>query len=207
MTVTMHAPFTELNPAWPFEPVRSAVARTLREFIDLSSYLDAKIVTFHPGSVNSEVLVPQAIESSTEMMRSLAKECGHGIALSIENQAKSRSGYHFPVGSTVESMEVLLAQIEGSRFTMDTGHANLTGVDLQGLSNRFNRELIEIHLHDNKGLHDDHLIPGEGSANLRQLLHAISDKDVVVCLELDPFRYSQNQVLEAHSALFDKLKT
>ena len=124
----------------------------------------------------------------------------------MENQMRGRSGYQFPLGSSVEAMEVLLGQVEGARFTLDTGHAYADGLDPMELARRFGRELVEVHLHDNGGRHDEHLIPGEGSARLKPLIEFLAQKDVVVCLELDPFRYSEAQVLGAVSGVRSWLK-
>jgi sugar phosphate isomerase/epimerase len=52
MDLTMHAPFTDLNPATPFQPVRAAVEKTLEDFVKFSEHLGARMVTVHPGSVH-----------------------------------------------------------------------------------------------------------------------------------------------------------
>ncbi len=199
LTVTLHAPFTDLNPAAPFEPVKGAVAKTLTDFVKFGEYLGASMITVHPGSVHNEALVPQSTENSISILRGLVKQSGGRLTVNIENQTRSKSKYHFPLASTMESLEVLLAQVEGSRFTLDTGHAHVNGHDPLALAERAGPRLVEIHLSDNAGLSDDHLIPGEGTANLQGLLDKVARSDVLVCLELDPHRYTQDQVLRAAS--------
>ncbi|MGD0477120.1 MAG: sugar phosphate isomerase/epimerase [Nitrososphaerales archaeon] len=205
MTLTLHAPFTDLNLATPFQPVRSAVARTLTDFVKFGEHLGASVITFHPGSVYNEALVPESTENSVAILRGLVKESGGRLTISIENQAKSRSKYHFPLASTIESLEMILAQVEGSRFTLDTGHAHVSGLDPLILVERVGSKLAEIHLSDNAGATDDHLIPGDGTASPHRLLEKVSQSNVLLCLELNPHTYTQDQVISAASELKTKL--
>lgn len=205
MTVTLHAPFTDLNPATPFQPVKGAVAKTLVEFVKFGEYLGASMITVHPGSVHNEGLVPQSTENSISILRGLVKEAGDRLTINLENQTRSRSKYHFPLASTLESLEVLLAEVEGTRFTLDTGHAHVNGHTPLALAERLWSKLAEVHLSDNNGLTDDHLVPGEGNANLEPLLGKVLHSDVLVCLELDPHRYSLEQVLLAASQTKSRL--
>lgn len=195
-TVTMHAPFTDLNPATPFQPVKSAVSKTLREFVKFSNYLGAKRVTIHPGSVNSEALVPQSVKNVVSTLRELLKESDGAMEINIENQVKSQSRYHFPFGSNFESIDVLLAEVEGVRLTLDTGHAHFNGIDPLAVYQRFQREITEIHLNDNNGYRDDHLAPGQGTAKIDGLLEKVARSSVFVCLELNPHKFTRAEVMK-----------
>jgi sugar phosphate isomerase/epimerase len=205
MTVTLHAPFTDLNPATPFQPVKGAVARTLSDFVKFGAHLEASLVTVHPGSVHNELLVPQSTHNSVGIMRELVKESGGRLVVCIENQTRSRDKYHFPLASTVESLELMLAEVDGARFTLDTGHAHVNGHDSWTLAKRVGSRLAEIHLSDNAGATDDHLTPGAGNARLQQLLDSVSQSDVLLCLELDPHRYSPEQIISAATEFRTKL--
>jgi sugar phosphate isomerase/epimerase len=205
MTLTLHAPFTDLNLATPFEPVRGAITRTLTDFVKFGEHLGASMITFHPGSVYSEALVPKSAENSIAILRGLVKESGGRLTICVENQAKSRSRYNFPLASTIESLELILAQVEGSRFTLDTGHAHVSGLDPLNLAERVGSRLAEIHLSDNTGSTDDHLIPGEGTAGSQGLLDKVSRSDVLLCVEFDPHKYTPDKVISAASELRAKL--
>jgi sugar phosphate isomerase/epimerase len=199
MLLSMHAPFTDLNPASSFQPVKGAVERTLEEFVKFGEYLGAAVITVHPGSVHNEGLVPRSAENSIATLRQMLRASGGKIAISVENQTRSRSKYHFPLASTMESLELILADVEGARFTLDTGHAHVNGQDPLAMAERLGPKLIEIHLSDNMGDSDDHLAPGAGNANLDPLLKSVSSTDVLLCLELDPHRYTEEEVLKAVS--------
>lgn len=199
MVVTMHAPFTDLNPASPFQPVKGAVERTLEEFVRFGTFLGATMVTVHPGSVHNEGLIPRSAENSIATLRGMVRASGGRLAINVENQTKSRSKYHFPLASTLESLELILAEVEGARFTLDTGHAHVNGQNSLAIAERVGARLAEVHLSDNAGAADEHLVPGEGTADLKGLLDKVAQTDILLCLELDPHRYKTDQVLRAAS--------
>ncbi|MDA4126617.1 MAG: sugar phosphate isomerase/epimerase [Thaumarchaeota archaeon] len=205
LLVTLHAPFTDLNPASPFQPVKGAVEKTLESFVTFGDDLGATIITIHPGSVHSEAMIPTSAESSVVTLRKMVKVSGGRLAINVENQTKSRSKYHFPLASTAESLDLILAEVDGLGFTLDTGHAHANGQNPVTLAQRAGPRLTEVHLSDNGGTSDDHLIPGEGTADLNSILSEISGKDILVCLELDPHRYTTETVLHAASELKSRL--
>ena len=201
MALTMHAPFTDLNPASPFEPVKSAMERTLEGFVDFGAWLDARVITIHPGSVHSGLMVPQAAQSAASVLKKMVRAADGRLQVNVENQAKGRSNYHLPLASTTESLESLLDQDKALNFTLDTGHAHVNGQDPSLLMRRAGPRLTEVHLHDNSGESDEHLVPGEGTANLGPLMKSLAGSGAFVCLELDPYRYSPEAVIRASSYL------
>ena len=189
MAVTAHAPFTDLNVASPFQPVKRAVEKTLEGFVDFAVDVGASVITFHPGSVHNEGLAGQALESAAASLRKMVSTSGGRVSINLENQVKGGSKYAYPVGSTVESLTEILSAVPGSRCTLDVGHAHASGIDplrfLGGVGDR----LTEIHLSDNAGSSDDHLVPGQGPAPLRKFMDRASLGETLVCLELNPHRY------------------
>lgn len=195
MLLTTHAPFTELNPASPFQPVRGSVERSLDDFVSFSSDLGAAMVTVHPGSVHNEDLVPQAVHSSIATLRRMVRTAAGHVLINVENQTRSHGAYHFPLASTTESLELILAEVEGLRFTLDTGHAHVNGQSPLDLATRFQAKLAEVHLSDNAAGIDQHLFPGEGNAQLDELLMRLDLGDAPVCLEVDPYHYTAEEVM------------
>jgi sugar phosphate isomerase/epimerase len=197
MVVTMHAPFAYLNPATPFQPVKAAVEKTLEDFVRFSDYLGARVITVHPGRVHNGALVSGSAENAISTIRGMMKAADGRLAISVENQSKSTSKYDYPLATTPESLEVLLGAVEGLRFTLDTGHANVSGQDPFQMARWAGSRLIEVHLSDNSGTSDDHLVPGDGTADLKRLMENLSKTDVLLCLEFNPHRYSPQEVLRA----------
>jgi sugar phosphate isomerase/epimerase len=203
-SVTMHSPFTDLNPAFPFQPVKAAVTRTLSDFVKFGDYLNASRITIHPGSVNSEELIPRSVENAVSTLRELVRVSDGRLELNVENQVKSRSPYHFPLGSNIESVDVMLAEVEGVHLTLDTGHANVNDVDPLVLYERFEDAVTEVHLSDNNGSSDEHLAPGRGTARLTGVVERLMESDMAVCLELNPHLLKPKEVLLEARQLRDR---
>jgi fructoselysine 3-epimerase len=206
MYITAHAPFTDLNPASPFQPVKGAVEHTLEDFISFAEYLGVSMVTVHPGSVHSEALVPQSVQSSISTLKRVVQAGGGRLTVNVENQAKSNGAYHFPLGSTLESLQLLIAEVDGLHFTLDTGHAYVNGQRPLEVAERLGSRFAEVHLNDNPGTVDTHQIPGEGNAPLGELLDKLTIGEFPVCLELDPYRYTEEQVMSAAVRMKDALR-
>ena len=197
MTITMHAPFTDLNPANPFQPVRGAVERTLEEFVRFGDSLGAKVITVHPGSVHNEAMVPASAANAASILRAMVRAADGRLAISVENQTISKSKYHYPLGCSADSLNALMEAVEGLRFTLDTGHAHASAQVSDEFVQMAGPRLAEVHLSDNTGASDAHLVPGEGTANLTKLMAMLAGSDVFVCLELNPHTYAPQHVLAA----------
>lgn len=200
MSVTTHAPFTGLNPGWPFQPVKSAIEKSLEGFVDFSDFLGASIVSFHPGSAHTKVLADQSFTSAVSTLRRMVKAADGRLAIDLENQTKSQSVYDYPIASSLDAIERILEEVDGSRFTLDTGHAHVSDIDPEFLLQRVGAKLAEVHLSDNAGEADDHLIPGQGTAKLSGLLKRLRSSDVFVCLELNPFKNTEPEIIRTASA-------
>lgn len=201
LTLTMHAPFTDLNPATPFQPVKAAVEKTLEQFVSFGASLGASIVTIHPGSVHNEAMVPGSVEGAVSTLKKLTRAADGRLSINVENQTRSRSKYHLPLASTTESLELILDEVEGLGFTLDTGHAHVNGQDPAALAERAGPRLTEVHLHDNSGSSDEHLVPGQGNARLGPFVESLAGSKALVCLELDPYRYAPDEAIKASEGL------
>lgn len=71
-------------------------------------------------------------------------------------------------------------------WCFDTGHANRCGVSLNSLIG-LKKPPVSLHIHDNHGLHDEHLLPGDGSIRWKEFLDT-----------LHATGYPGDLVLEAH---------
>ncbi|HKT21933.1 MAG TPA: sugar phosphate isomerase/epimerase family protein [Nitrososphaerales archaeon] len=195
LTVTTHAPFTDLNPAAPDSQVREAIQKALERFVEFSARLGASMVTVHPGAVHNELLVADSMAASVSTIRRMVKAAGGRLSINVENQARSASPYNHPLASSAESLMDLLSEVEDARCTLDTGHAFASGQDPRRSAGKLEGKVSEIHLSDNSGKSDEHLIPGEGKAPLRELVEKFSHTDALVCLEINPHVYGKEAVL------------
>jgi len=201
MIVTAHAPFTDLNIGSTFQPVKGAIEETLEGFVEFCVDLGVSKVTFHPGSSHNEQLVAEARASSVATLRRMIRAASRRLSINVENMTKSASRYYYPFTSTPESLLSLLTELPESGCTFDTGHAHASGVDLSKMRRSLDGRMTEVHLSDNMGSSDDHLVPGKGNAPLKEFMEDTNGSQVLVCLELNPHRYTAEEVLGAVSTM------
>ena len=101
--------------------------------------------------------------------RLLAEIEGSGTVIALENVYERRPE---PLCRLLEALDS--PQIG---FCFDTGHANAFGEApvadwIEGLGDR----LAEVHLHDNRGVTDEHLAVGEGTFPFRDLMRLLADQ-------------------------------
>jgi protein FrlC len=60
---------------------------------------------------------------------------------------------------------------------LDTGHANVNGEDMGQVVKNLANVPLHIHIDDNNGDNDAHMIPGEGSIDYKPLARALSEID------------------------------
>lgn len=205
MKVTLHAPFTDLNPASPEPLVRGAVEKVLQSFVELSASLGAAMVTVHPGSVHNSQLVGASAAAAAETLKGMVSAADGRLSVNLENQASGTSPYSYPLASTVASLEELLSLLPGAGLTLDTGHAHASALNPLGVVDRLGTRLKEVHLSDNSGRTDEHLIPGRGTASLDRLIERVSQSDAFVCLELNPHVYGKEEVVAGYEEVRGKM--
>ena len=60
----------------------------------------------------------------------------------------------------------------GSDSCLDIGHAN-TNEGALAYIERFGPKMVNLHFHDNTGVHDEHLDVGEGTVPWEEIAHAL----------------------------------
>jgi len=97
---------------------------------------------------------------------------GSGTMICLENLGPG-SGAH-----TMDDFERLLAAVTAPNLAicLDTGHANITGVDNADFVRRAGVRLRALHIADNLGQHDDHMLPwGRGTVRWPEVLKALGE--------------------------------
>lgn len=116
------------------------------------------IVVVHPSdlprdAVNTGARLRNALESLLHVDRACREL---GVRLAVETPLPHLVGGH------PNEMAWLLERLPaGVGLCLDTGHAHL-GRFISAFIDLAGDRLMHVHLHDNRGTHDDHLIPGEG---------------------------------------------
>ena len=143
----------------------------IKRLLDVMSRYDVEFAVLHPVSRKYGVL-------SVELARKVV-ELGekYGVKISFENLVSA------PPWSKVEEV-VRLVKDSGASVCLDVGHAHINGYDVAKVVEEYHRYISVVHLHDNDGFKDDHLLPGAGTIDWLRVFQALRGKDFVVVVEV-----------------------
>ena len=139
-------------------------------------------LVIHPDSVNDEAGYSRkkSLASETERFKrfgELAAKYGTGIA--IENMVDHLGiGYGRRFGCNAEDLLELLDKLNADDIfgiCWDTGHANLAQVNQPAAIQQIGSRLKALHINDNRGEKDDHLLPYLGYVEWTPLLKSLAD--------------------------------
>ncbi len=161
--ISFHAPFADrIDITSPDDVVREAAVNELITACRAASVLGAENIVLHPGPEREgrppqEEFLRHMQHAATSLNRVAAYCCEVGVQLLLENMLP-----HLLFGHTSDMM-YLLGEINTCTVgtCLDTGHALLSG-DLGNVIHKLSGHLKMVHISDNRGDWDAHLIPGEG---------------------------------------------
>jgi sugar phosphate isomerase/epimerase len=156
---SVHAPFgTSRDFASDERSYRHAgILAALAAARSLSGHPGA-IVVVHPSDLPRDAVSTGArLRNALESLLHVDRGCEElGVRLAIETPLPHLVGGH------PDEMAWLLERLPaGVGLCLDIGHAHL-GRSIGAFINVAGDRLMHVHMHDNRGTHDDHLIPGEG---------------------------------------------
>lgn len=161
---SFHAPFADRIDITSLDRAeREAAVNELITACRAAALIGAEHVVLHPGPEREgrppeEEFIRRMNNAADSLNRVAARCCDMGVRLLLENMLP-----HLLFGHTSD-MLYLLGRITtcGVGACLDTGHARLSG-DLESVIQKLSGHLKMVHINDNNGERDDHLIPGEGS--------------------------------------------
>ena len=171
---------TQLHGLW-VAPDRTRKQReeSIKYFIkDIkgAEILGCKNVVIHPflpfgwgAEIDKDKIWDTALEEFTALLP-VAKDCG--VTVCAENQPFTAIEI-----STVKAVKELVREIDDEHFKvcLDTGHANVFHDDLAADVRLLGDDLACMHVHDNKGNWDQHLIPYQGNIKWGEFLTALKE--------------------------------
>jgi len=166
MGFRVHAPFSDLNTASVNRAVREFGQKRIIDNIAVCNEVGIEVITVHPGWRNpvsrfDPGMVPE-LNRDFALRLSKAQE-EYGVKVGLENM---------PYGAKLDctNLDEFLYVIEGTELflTLDVGHAFLENA-IDGFVSIKDR-IVNIHLHDNMGKRDEHLVLGKGECDLEDVL-------------------------------------
>jgi sugar phosphate isomerase/epimerase len=164
-----------LHPPWslpissPFPEIRGAVVKVAKKSIVLAKKLDADHLVLHSGY--KEVSGPAAAKNYEILVKNLKEiiKFGrkYGIKIGLENSDLHSHGMCIQVEDLLE----VINAVRGLKIVFDIGHANTTKTGPVKYFKKIKHFVINMHLHDNDGKTDSHLLIGEGNVNFNGLFN------------------------------------
>lgn len=168
---SLHAPILGINIASTNPGIRkesvAQVVATIRE----AARLGAAGVVVHPGIPPYQEVMPRdrGMPFAIESLRRCAEEAQTaGVELYLENMpavslAEGMKPMGFSYGVRYDELRQMFENVghPSMRLCLDLGHGYLAGMDdLRALLR--DRDVVHVHVNDNRGRRDDHLAWGEG---------------------------------------------
>ena len=168
---TIHAPTSDGNIAEPFEPIRRASIDVIRDTAVIADQAGAEKLVIHPGFC----LDPADREASFSALQTSIRDLGilqemFSVRFVMENLG-SMDCCFFQSPELVRELRAA-----GLGLTLDVGHANLTGT----LDAFLKEKPDHLHLHDNKGVFDEHAACGTGTVDFSSVLASAGDATLIL---------------------------
>lgn len=154
-----HLPFYMPNPA--DETLMRKFFGELKKGIDAASLMGIKIAVTHPIALHSSRYGAEDwVRRNYEFLAPLSQYAkSKNITLCIENMASAHEGEQDHLYGCLAREIFLISEMLDCSVCWDFGHANLSGLrqseQIRALSDR----LALVHIHDNNGREDQHLLP------------------------------------------------
>ncbi len=168
---SFHAPFADRIDISALDSAhRAASVREVLAAGDAAAVLGSRHFVIHPGPEHQPHPAgddrQHRLENVARSLDEIARHCQHlGMTCVLENKLP-----HLLFGNTADMLWILGAMtVTDVGVCLDTGHAQL-GRELDTATHKLSRHLRMIHASDNRGHHDDHLPPGEGTIDWPRIL-------------------------------------
>jgi sugar phosphate isomerase/epimerase len=168
---SVHAPFNDLNIAALNPELRGIAVNYLKRSIQTSVELGITVISFHPGHLcpsgvyaNDKVLA--ANQKSIKELAQFVQDEDLDVKLALENMPLK----FWTLGNTAEE---ILGMIDGLDLGIcfDVGHAQIVG-DMDKFLENVDK-FYNVHIHDNSGRRDEHLVVGEGVVDVPRVVEAL----------------------------------
>lgn len=170
----VHSPWRTPRDDDPAELIRwrAAMKKSIRgtHLLGASRFVVHPLMPFYDRAEGAETVWEMNLEFIADLA-DYAKE--YGVTVCVENLP-------FPVYplASVEAVCELVDMLnrDNLKVCLDTGHAAIFfGSDISGAVRHIGKRLEVLHVHDNMGIQDEHLIPGDGIIDWDGFASALSE--------------------------------
>jgi len=192
---SVHAPFgLEVDLSSADTAIRARGTAAVKRAARGAAFLGAGVMVVHCGDLcGSDQDHQGPLERSREALSEILTACdGINVRIALENLPPGR------LTCEAEELMSVVTAFPADRVgvCLDTGHANIAGT-LNSLMDAVSSRIITVHLHDNDGSEDQHLVPGGGTIDWQMVRSALdsSPYDGPLMFEVDrPGAYAEMMV-------------
>lgn len=147
----VHSPFDRMNALWEICPVSDYILNRTLECIDICGRNSVDKVVVHP----TDGLIPPQVGKFglNNFYRLINEACKKGVTLLFEN---------IQIPEFLDIIFENFGSCENVKFCYDIGHENCFSKGTNCLE-KFSKYLSALHIHDNNGESDGHMIPYDGN--------------------------------------------
>ena len=172
------------------ENVRRDSVAYIKDTIDSAVKVNAGSVSICPGTSLHGENPDRAWNALKTSIMELADYCGNKpISILIEHAHKWETNLIFTVDDALRMIKETGSDKIG--ICLDTGHVHINGEDFSEAIKTACKYPLHIHIDDNNGESDEHMIPGKGTIDFRPLVSSLKDIDYQGCVSAElGFQYT-----------------
>jgi len=191
----IHTPFKDVNNFWLNNIDGDALFENFLSIVDDCGDNEIPIMVVHLSSGNNP---PPFNEMGLNRIKKIIEKAEkRNVNVAFENLRKT------------EYLKYVLGNIASPRagFCYDSGHHNCWAAN-EDLLNKYGSRLMTLHLHDNDGSDDQHLLPFEGTADWPSIMEGIAKTGFTgaVSMEAVNIGYETMSAKEFLHELFSRAK-
>lgn len=171
---------SQIHGPWPTDDKTPENRTQIREWMRRAVYACGRMGSRHmvlhpvmPYGWGKEDDADFAEQCTVELLTYLIPECEKdGVIVCLENMPMTAHRIS-RIPMIVRAVEKVNSPYVG--ICLDTGHCNVFGDDLGEMVRASAKYLKVLHVHDNNGQHDQHLVPFYGTANWKSFTDALRE--------------------------------
>lgn len=196
--IGMHLPFKNLNLSTVNINEGEQVLSTMKHWLSKLAEFKGCHAVIHGGTLNE---IENLDKSSHILIERLAElndyARKHKIELLYENQIPDKSRRTHVHPTSLSEWVVTLKKTD-TKACLDLGHLAVHGESFKNTVSTLDGLLKSVHISDNDGISDLHLLPGEGIVLNEDPLNYLSEIDYngPVVFEISPYKYTLDDILK-----------
>ena len=158
MKFYIHTAIADTNVAATNPRMREATMMEIMSEMQSACEMGVDTVTVHPGIINL------AVSGTRERSIAAAQD-------SMRLLDRAQAEYGVMLGITAEELDEIVGPTDLG-ICFDIGHANTSG-QMDAMIETFGDRIVNVHIHDNVGVKDDHMTIGTGQIDFRSVIRKL----------------------------------